>query len=502
MEDKDLLHALNDIDSNYVKDAGEQKPKRARGRMAIVGLAACLVLIAGAVWGWRYGRSKTDPAEPDSKEDARGQDGSRYAKFAVAQAQYPECAVYPNEEDFVYDSQEAAWESYSAMMAKWREERSGRIRASEGYREALYPFYETTMKELLVSEENANRTYSPLNLYMALSMLAELTDGNSRAQVLELLSAPDIAAVRERATALWTANYSDDGKVTSILANSLWLRRGVEFIPETMQTLAQVYHASSFQGEMGSEEFTQAFRAWLNEQTGGLLKEQTEGIEMDCQTVLELASTIYYSAQWTDRFYEGSTKEEIFHKADGDVACDFMHQKKMGICYRGENFSAVCLGLQMSGGMWLFLPDEGASVNDVAGNGQVLRLIREGGGWEDKTYATINFAMPKFDVASEIDLVDGLKAMGITDVFEVETADFSPMKENAGDIALSEAKHASRVAVDEKGCIAAAYTIMATNDSAALAPPQEIDFVLDRPFLFAITGADDTILFIGVVEEP
>lgn len=38
----------------------------------------------------------------------------------------------------------------------------------------------------------------PLSLYMALAMLAELTDGNSRQQVLDLLDVPDLETLRTR----------------------------------------------------------------------------------------------------------------------------------------------------------------------------------------------------------------------------------------------------------------------------------------------------------------
>ncbi len=71
---------------------------------------------------------------------------------------------------------------------------------------------------------------SPANLYMALAMLAELTDGNGRGQILELLGCEDIETARSRANALWNVNYVDDGTVTSLLANSVWLNEGVDFV--------------------------------------------------------------------------------------------------------------------------------------------------------------------------------------------------------------------------------------------------------------------------------
>lgn len=53
----------------------------------------------------------------------------------------------------------------------------------------------------------------------------------------------------------------------------------------------------------------------------------------------------------------------------------------------------------------------------------------------------------------------------------------------------------------KRGVTAAAYTVMMMAGAAA-PPEEEMDFVLDRPFLFAITGADGLPLFKGVVNRP
>ena len=427
--------------------------------------------------------------------------GAVFADYAVAQAQYPESLPEPKSAMFIDASGELDGEAFHAAVEAYRAERTGRINGSESYRSRLYPFYGTTMRELLVSDEHVNRAYSPLNLYIALSMLSELTGGESRAQLLTLLDAHDIEAVRESASALWLANYSDSSLVTSTLANSLWLRQDVDFVPETMQGLADIYQASSFRGDMESEEFLRAFQAWLNEQTGGLLKEQAGALKLDGNTVLELASTIYFRAQWQDRFYEENTAEGTFHAASGDITCDFMHRSGIQSYYRGDNFSAVCCDLALSGGMWLFLPDEDASVNEVIESGEALRLLRESSAWENRRTVQVDLSLPKFDIVSDLDLIEALKAMGVTDIFDERLADFSPMAENRDGVTVGEARHAARVLVDEEGCTAAAYTVLAMNDSAAIMQ-ERADFVLDRPFLFAVTGADGSILFLGVVEEP
>ncbi len=56
--------------------------------------------------------------------------------------------------------------------------------------QTLGSFLSSTIPQFLAGQTEENRVYSPLSLYMALAMLAELTDGNSRQQVLDLLDVP------------------------------------------------------------------------------------------------------------------------------------------------------------------------------------------------------------------------------------------------------------------------------------------------------------------------
>lgn len=71
--------------------------------------------------------------------------------------------------------------------------------------------------------------------------------------------------------------------------------------------LVDVYCASSYQGTMGSEVLNQALRDWLNEQTGGLLEDYANGVELDANTILALAATIYYKEVWAEKFPESPT---------------------------------------------------------------------------------------------------------------------------------------------------------------------------------------------------
>ena len=424
-----------------------------------------------------------------------GQDG-----FLLSKAEYPKMASYPDETEYLDSDntlKDSFYDAYDAWWDQRREKMDPRAELTEGEK----TFYEKSIRELLTDSQGENRVCSPLSLHLALGMLAELTDGNSRGQILSLLGEDSLPALRDRAELLWNTNYCNDGAVTSVLASSLWLNQSVSFVPSTMDSIARHYRASSYQGEMGTDAFNQALQDWLNEQTGGLLKEQAEGIKLTPETILALATTVYFRSKWSSEFSESQTTDGTFLAPGGETDCRFMHQSGSRDYYWGSRFSAVAQYLENNGAMWFLLPDEGISPEELLQDREAMDFLLANGRWDNSKFLTVNLSLPKFDVSSDLDLIEDLKTLGITDVFDPECSDFSPMTRDTDEIFLSQAKHAARVSLDEEGCTAAAYTVMAACGAAA-PPEEEIDFVLDRPFLFVITGPSGTPLFTGIVNRP
>ena len=336
-----------------------------------------------------------------------------------------------------------------------------------------------------------------MSLYMALSMLTECTSGESRSQILSLMSAPDIETLRTQAGQVWNANYCDDGAIKSVLANSVWLSDSLETNSGTIGTLAKSYYASAHSGEFGSDEMTQAIRGWLNEQTGGMLNDAVSDVAPDASTLMALYSTVWFKGRWDNEFNKQLNDTRTFHAPSGDVQAEFMNQSFDRSYYWGEDFGAVKQPFVSGCDMWLILPDEDKSVSDVLDSGNYLSLLTDGYDYENSRTMKVNLALPKFDVTSTIDLMEGLTELGITDVFS-ENADFSELC--SSELYVNSARQSARVTIDEEGCTAAAFTEMLLCGSAC--PPaniQEIDFVLDRPFLFVITGLDGQPLFVGTV---
>lgn len=492
MKHEKLQEALNQISDKHIAEATQQ-PKRHIWRWAAPVAAVLVIAILVGTLAWPF----TTPTAPETPGTA----GSQHLLFAPA---YPQMSPYPDE-NAIYDGEysEEKYQLFDLSYDNWKADREAQYDQPKGYADGTEDFFAQTLQQLLTGSTGENRVCSPLNIYMALAMLAETANGQSRQQILELLGSDSIEALRTQAGHVWNAHYSADNATFLTLANSLWLDGDLQYNEKTARILSDSYYASVFRGKLGSEEMNRALQSWLNEQTDGLLKEQVENVEMDPTTVLALASTIYYRCKWNSEFWEGANTEGQFHSPSGDQPVTFMN---MGLPYQnyywGDKFGAIAFSLEDGGKMWLFLPDEGYAPEALPSDPQVLALL-QGDSYENvKGDMIVNLSLPKFDISSDMKLNDSLKAMGITDVFGPQ-ADFSAILQPSPGMTpyLSEAQHAARVAIDEEGITAAAYTVM-LECGAAQPPEDEIDFILDRPFLFVVESRDGLPLFAGIVNEP
>jgi len=475
MNSEDIFHGVTDIRDDLI--TGEKEPPQKQRRWGKKRwLGAVAAVLALAILGGILLRPS-----------------GGLAAYAIAQAEYPEMAPCPND---LSPSSEGAYDAWLEGVEAQRRDL--------GDISSLQSFFARSAQAFLAGEAGENRVYSPLNVYMALGMLAQLTGGESREQILTLLGSGSMDELRAQSSDVWNANYRDDGAVTSILASSLWLNQDVKFNRNTMKILARDFYASSYRGEMGTEEFDQALQSWLNEQTGGLLEEQAGNIQMDRDVILALATTLCFKATWDSEFSEEETVPQTFHTPAGDAETDFMHQRKYQSYYRGDRFAAVSQSFTWSGSMWFLLPDEGVTPEELLSDSEAMDFLfaTNKKQWEQQEGIFVNKAIPKFDVSSQFDLREGLQALGVTDVFDPLCSDFTPMTTDVKDpIVLSQADHAARVVIDEEGCTAAALTVLKFVPTSLMISP-EVDFVLDRPFLFCITGDSGLPLFVGIVNHP
>ena len=505
----ELSKALSRVNGAMVADAmpGRQENKRPAFRITplrAAGVVAALVALAILI-------------HAVLPKDAPGIVTKAYALETAVYPEEPSLSAYNEAVDSLFEELGEAKitfdefdKRYEELEAEYSEDIIAhqsyeyRVSSMRGAGAGLEGFFAGGAADLLSGAGKENRVYSPLNTYLALAMLAEITGGESRAQLLELLGEDSIDALRDRANRIWNANYRSGDGGKCVPGSSIWLNEDIPLNANTLKTLAADFYSSSFQGQMGSKDYLNCMQNWLNEATGGLLEQQAGDLTMDPKDVLILLVTLWYEAGWTEEFYEGNNQKDVFHSPGGDTQAEYMYQSTEGYYYWGERFSAMYKSLTDGSRMWFILPDEGVGVDELLADGQYRQFakyaVNPDASWENRKDVTINLRLPKFDVTSTMDLIDALQAMGVTDCFDHEKADFSPLSEQPG-IWVRAVQHGARLLVDEKGVRAASYVEIAA--AAECAPPEEeVDFTLDRPFLFLLTSNDNIPLYPGVVNQP
>ncbi len=475
MKRKQVLEVLDKIDDRYVAEA-EKAPKKIKKRPYWIGAVAAVlaaVICIGSFFGSVPVSAKTIALPGDARI-----------------MEHPDLDDYKDRE------------SYMADVEKWDDEAGHRRTTREKASISLSPFFTKSSAEFLTSQNNENALWSPVNAYIGLSMLAEITDGDSRKEILDLFGVRDIETLRSQVSAVWESVYEDDGNEICTLANSLWLEDGLDYIQYTMNNLSYHYYASVYQTDLGSKGANREIGNWLNENTGGMLKDSTDKIDLSPDTILALYSTLFFQTKWSDEFNSKDNTDGIFHGIKNDTSITYMNKKLCQMYYYWhDDYSAVALSLKNGSTMWFILPDEKKTTADILNDGtygEMISLGRGEDGWQNKKYMKVNLSVPKFDISSTVNLKDGLSRMGVTKVFDMESSDFTAITSDSP-VYISAVNQSARVEIDEKGVKAATY-IELPGAGSAMPPEEIIDFILDRPFVFVISKGN-LPLFTGVVNN-
>jgi serpin B len=235
--------------------------------------------------------------------------------------------------------------------------------------------------------------------------------------------------------------------------------------------------------------------AWTGQETHGRIPEILPKGVVDVMTRLVLVNALYFKAPWETPFEKTLTSSGPFHRADGTkVTVPLMRGDAEGsaVYLPGRHFTGARLPYR--GGtlaMTVALPTgrEDAALAELLGP-HALTAAGE---------PAVAVTLPRWSYRVPTDLGDVLKALGMSDAFDADLADFSRMTDDE-QLFIAFVLHQTFVAVDEDGTEAAAATAVGMADSAAL---RAHSLVLDRPFLYVVHDtAHGTPLFVGRVADP
>lgn len=353
---------------------------------------------------------------------------------------------------------------------------------------------------LLRSERAATEgvLISPVSVLNALGMVANGAGGDT----LKQLEAAAGMSLNQLNDFLYTYRMSLPAACKSCtvsLANSAWIREDFRVEDDFLRSCVNYYGAEMYRSAFDGSLVTDLNR-WVSQKTDGMIDRLLEQAP-DALTMLYLVNTACFDARWDTPYTKADLRTGLpFTAADGTrQTADYLTGTE-SIYLSGNNVTGFVK--PYDGGKYAFvalLPDEGVTLADYLENltGEHLyKLIT------DHRSADVQVSIPKFSAQSELELKEPLKDMGITDLFNVSTADLRSIGSvpSGNNLYVFSVLHKTYLELDENGTKAAAATSLEVNAGAA-PPSEDVKTVtLDRPFLYMIVDTHACVpLFMGTV---
>lgn len=358
------------------------------------------------------------------------------------------------------------------------------------------------LKQLSAARQGENVFISPVSLSLALTMTWNGSAGQTRSAMSRALGLKGMKAAEvNRAAGALTAELAKaDPKARLSIANSLWARKGVDFLPTFLNANKRHFHAEVRQVEFGPEALA-SINSWVKDKTQGKIAKIIDRIPQNA--LLYLINAVYFKGPWQNPFEKSRTSEGPFTLADGsEISVPMMIRQGSYDYKRGSGFQAISIPYG-SGRISLFivLPEKPSGLPELVRKLDV-NSWRE---WTSGLKPTeVNLSLPRFRIeyGVEDELKAALSAIGMKLAFDPGKADFSRMCKPDGErVFISQVAHKTFIDVNEAGTEAAAATSVGMSFTAM--PMEPVRVVVDRPFLCAIcdskTGA---VLFIGAIANP
>lgn len=352
-------------------------------------------------------------------------------------------------------------------------------------------------------DEDGNVFVSPVSLLMALSMLQNGAEGQTRDQITEAIQVMGMDAKsinRANASLLARLQHSDDGLAFKT-ANSIWVNDAYTLQEEFKQLTQDYYLAEAQDMDITDPESAELMNEWVQHATNGKIDEIVQ-TPLDESLVLYLLNAVYFKASWSYPFNENLTADDDFKLTDGTVRkVPFMQLNEELSYLETDQFQAVTLPYGNEGKltMDIYVPKKGRNLEEFLLSWTAENRTQWKNSFETRPGSV---RLPKFQLDYEILLNDVLQELGMYQAFGEEAELGKLVVEDENRLFVSKVLQKTYLSVDEKGTEAAAVTSIAVDTESA--PLREFfEITADKPFFITIYDIEaDLLLFAGKVANP
>ena len=348
--------------------------------------------------------------------------------------------------------------------------------------------------------------FSPYSVSTALSMTLVGAAGNTEKQIADILQAPQDITQYHNAQAAFEKNIeraAEQGNITLETANSLWPQKGYELSKAFLHDLHKYYGTTvtPVDYRMNTEKARKTINRWVEKRTQDKIRELLAPSILNSLTRLTLVNAVYFKGSWEKQFDTSKTvNTDFFISKETKTVVPMMHQENSFRYAASDSLQILELPYSEDDlSMLVLLP---AAKDGLALLESSLTPERLDTWTNSLKHRKVSLFLPKFTMTSTLRLDSNLKALGMTDAFDPDKADFSRMTVAKDKLFIGAVVHKAFVDVNEEGTEAAAATGVVIGITSAMPEPVTV-FRADHPFLVIIKEkSSGSILFMGRVVEP
>lgn len=351
------------------------------------------------------------------------------------------------------------------------------------------------LKELNLEEEPGNNFFvSPLGLHMALGMLLNGSDNDSKTELLNTLKLNGLSdsEINKSYQQLIEGLPQADPKVVNTLANSIWQDQNFTVEPSFINVLKESFKAELYREDFSSQETLDKINQWASDHTNAKVKKVLDEISQD--QIMFLINALYFKGDWSQQFDKKNTYKTGFNGLSRITQVDMMSRRDTIAYGAFDKFQMAELSYGSGQyAMTIILPEQEQSMDQFINqlDQQTVKDAIAG-----LKVQKVDLEMPKIKMEYSIKLNDILSKMGMPTLFG-SGADLSKIAPPAGRLKVGFVKQDSYVDINEEGTEAAAVTTIGIEVTSV---PNYPRFACNRPFIFLIREkSSNTVQFIGKI---
>lgn len=357
---------------------------------------------------------------------------------------------------------------------------------------AMNAFASSTVPKLIKDSEE-NEIYSPISLYYALSMIREMADGQTLANLNEHLNANGIDISEELRKFTMTQKFNEG----LLVNNSYWIDNKYKdnANPELLNVLKDKFYAYAFSTDFAADGAYTDIDNWALKTTNNMIEYNSKDMFGSPDIVSVILNAVYYESKWQSEFDAANNFTEKFHNLDGsETDAEFMTQViDSGVYSKGEEYNSALMRME-SGNIYYILPKEGSNPSDLLETENFIDEYLK----TEFVAGKLTLNLPKYEVESTFSEL--IQDLGLTDVFGPKADLSKAFVDDSQAFSIGQIIQKAKVIVDEKGAKASAVT-GGIGTTSAPNPDKELELNLNRPFMYIITSNRGDVLFVGTVNK-